>query len=68
MLFRSKFGKSIYSNPISIYADNYDFDIYSVTIVSVELLNRYAKQKSKIKTKIEFVSNYGFYFHTNSPG
>lgn len=65
---KTKFGKTIYSNPIRINGTNKVWEIYSVRIVKVDLLKRYAKKSTKIETKIEFVSSKGFYFYTNCPG
>ena len=65
---KTKFGKTINSNPIKVMGTNEDWKIYSVEVVKVDLLQRYAKKTSKIQTSIEFVSRRGFYFYTNCPG
>lgn len=65
---KTKFGKTINSNPIKVMGTTENWKIYSVKIVKVEILNRYTKQQEKIATSIEFVSRRGFYFYTNCPG
>lgn len=65
---KTKFGKTINSNPIRILGAKEGWDIYSVNIKKIEVLKRYEKESEKIKARIEFVTSIGFYFYTNTPG
>ena len=48
---KTKFGKTIYSNPIAIKGTTREWEIYSVRIVKADLLKRYAKTSTAKKLK-----------------